>query len=113
MWLGQESFLAAEDLQSDEDRIKDAGDLDLDDPEPQNTQIFDGNNGDSSSGDGGSGGTITIKDGDDTTQPTDDSSSNTDDKTDSPDDTITINDAKNGRLVRSSRMMDDGFNNLL
>lgn len=44
MWIGQESFLPEDEMQNQNDKIKDAGDLDLNDPEPQNVNIFDGNN---------------------------------------------------------------------
>lgn len=45
MWFGQESFLTEEQMQTSDERIRDAGDLDFDDPEPQNVDIFDGDEG--------------------------------------------------------------------
>jgi len=34
IWIGQESFLSEDQIQRDDERIRDAGDLDFDDPEP-------------------------------------------------------------------------------
>ena len=44
IWIGQESFLSDDQLQDKDKKIKDASDLDFDDPGPQNVDIFDNDN---------------------------------------------------------------------
>lgn len=55
IWIGQESFLPEDELQTDEQRIRDADDLNFDDPEPQNVQIFSDNDENAGGTTGGGG----------------------------------------------------------
>lgn len=100
MWFGQESFLTEEQMQSDDERIRDADNLDFENPEPQNVDIFDED-----------------KSGDGQIVPVDDGDSAADDSAegdDINDGIIITNDRKNPH-VRSSRVsrVASEFNSLL
>lgn len=125
MWFGGESFLSEEEMQSYDERIRDAGDLNFEDPEPQNVDIFDEDKG------GDNNNIIPVDDNtdDSNTDDTNTDDTNTDDTNTNDDNTdaggdgnddaidddeggiVIINESKKPK-VRSSKVSSE-FNELL